>query len=373
MKNKKGLAALGVAGLFFLLAGTGWDFAQYVSLTGRVHHVDKPGLTLDKKIEAAVQEFRKENREGLFLTGYVFPARDSIHMDDRRGTDAPYGVRVREGEIRIRRTLRDKSGDGYSVHTEADGNGPAGLFLLYRISGRRSRIVDSSIFDPDRSYTFEDTPLYWLGEADAEESFALLKDAFGQSGSEIRNNLVFVISRHDCPRVTPFLKEVALGEHVTKVRKNAIFWLGNLRTPESYRSLKEISGKVTGTELRKQVVFAYSLSDQEEAIQEMIRIARGDKDREVRKSAIFWLGHKASDEAAKVLKGVVEGSDEDDDIKKSAVFAISQLPKERSIPLLISIAKTNQSASLRKSAIFWLGQTGDEEALQFFEEILLKK
>jgi hypothetical protein len=309
MKNKKGLAALGVAGLFFLLAGTGWDFAQYVSLTGRVHHVDKPGLTLDKKIEAAVQEFRKENREGLFLTGYVFPARDSIHMDDRRGTDAPYGVRVREGEIRIRRTLRDKSGDSYSVHTEADENGPAGLFLLYRMSGARSRIVDSSIFDPDRSYTFEDTPLYWLGEADAEESFALLKDAFGQSGSEIRNNLVFVISRHDCPRVTPFLKDVALGEHVTKVRKNAI----------------------------------------------------------------FWLGHKASDEAAKVLKGVVEGSDEDDDIKKAAVFAISQLPKERSIPLLISIAKTNQSAALRKSAIFWLGQTGDEEALQFFEEILLKK
>jgi HEAT repeat protein len=43
------------------------------------------------------------------------------------------------------------------------------------------------------------------------------------------------------------------------------------------------------------------------------------------------------------------------------------------VPILINIAKTNKSPSVRKQAIFWLGQEDSEEALKFFEEILLKK
>ncbi len=64
---------------------------------------------------------------------------------------------------------------------------------------------------------------------------------------------------------------------------------------------------------------------------------------------------------------------EDVDVKKSAVFAISQLPKEKAVPILIDIARTNKSPSVRKNAIFWLGQKDSDEALKFFEEILLKK
>ena len=373
MNNIKNMAALWIAGLV-VLVGAGWSLEQQVNLTGRVHQVDRPGLSLEKRIEAAEQEFRRENREGLFLAGYVFPARNSIHMGDNRDQGTPYGVRVREGEIKIRRTYRGKSGDRDSVHSEAEESGPAGIFLLYRMSDGKSRMVDSNIFDPDRSFVFEDIPLYWLGEANAAESFAFLTNHFEHGGTvNLQNDLIFVISMHDSSKVTPFLKGVALGTYTTKTRKNAIFWMGNQKTPESYRALKEISAKVRGTELRKQVVFAYSLVGQEEAIQEMIRIAREDKDREVRKNAIFWLGQKASDEAAAALQGLVEESDEDVDLKKSAVFAISQLPKDRSIPLLISIAKTHPNSALRKNAIFWLGQTGEEEALQFFEEILLKK
>ncbi|MFA9452345.1 MAG: HEAT repeat domain-containing protein [Candidatus Aminicenantaceae bacterium] len=363
-----------IAGAVVLLAAAGWGFGQDVDLTGRVQHIDKPGQSLDKRIEAAGQEFRREHREGLYMAGYVFPARDRINMGDRRTPDTRYQVQIKSGEIKIRRTYQEKNRDRYSVNTELDGSGPAGIFLLYRMSDDKSRIVDSTLFDPDRSFAFEDAPLYWLGETNAAESFAFLTAQFESSGEdELQTSLILVISLHDSPKATPFLKGVALGGYATGVRKNAILWIGILKSPEGYRALKDIAGKVQGTELRKQVVFAYSLSGEEEAIQEMLRIARQDKDREVRKNAIFWLGQKASDEAALFLKDVVEGSDEDEDIKKSALFAISQLPKDQSVPLLISIARSNQSAAVRKNAIFWLGQTGEEEALQFFEEILLKK
>jgi HEAT repeat protein len=93
----------------------------------------------------------------------------------------------------------------------------------------------------------------------------------------------------------------------------------------------------------------------------------------VRKKAIFWLGQKASQESVKTLKEVVDKPEEDVEIKDSAVFAISQLPKDKAVPMLVAIAKENKSPSVRKKAIFWLGQTGEKEALELFEEILLKK
>jgi polyferredoxin len=40
---------------------------------------------------------------------------------------------------------------------------------------------------------------------------------------------------------------------------------------------------------------------------------------------------------------------------------------------LIRIAKKDSSQEVRKQAIFWLGQKDSDEALKFFEEILLKK
>jgi HEAT repeat protein len=59
-------------------------------------------------------------------------------------------------------------------------------------------------------------------------------------------------------------------------------------------------------------------------------------------------------------------------VQKQAVFAISQRPRDEAVPLLIRIAKTHPKAAVRKQAIFWLGQTGDERALEFFKEVLLK-
>ncbi len=372
MIQRRSKIALVCTGLiFFLISGSGLIRAQKVSLKGNVQQIAAASLSLEKGMQAAAQEFRKSQREGMYFTGYLFVSTNTVHMGVENEDIFPYSVHARSGEIRIRRISQGKHEDGYSLHTESDTSGPAGVFLLHQVSQGKSRVIDTRIFDPERTYDFEDIPVYWLGEVENEESLRFLEDSFKQSSTEQRKKMIFVISVHDSPRVDVFLKGVALGDYDTEVRKNAIFWIGN--RPDSFNTLKEINGKVQGTELKKHVIFAYSLSKDEGAVKEMIRIARSEADREVRKSAIFWLGNKASNEAVKVLKDVVEGSHEDADVKKSAVFAISQLPKEKSIPLLISIARTNASAAVRKNAIFWLGQTGEEEALEFFEEILLKK
>ena len=120
-----------------------------------MQRLEQPGVSLDKRVEAAGQRFLREQREGLFLTGHLFPGRDSVHMGDSRDREGHYGVRIREGEITIRRSRRSGGDDDFTVHTEAKGGGPTGLFLLFRMSGGQARLVDSTVFDPDKSFAFD--------------------------------------------------------------------------------------------------------------------------------------------------------------------------------------------------------------------------
>jgi len=43
------------------------------------------------------------------------------------------------------------------------------------------------------------------------------------------------------------------------------------------------------------------------------------------------------------------------------------------VPKLIEVARSHRSPEVRKQAMFWLGQSHDPRAIQFFEDILLKK
>jgi HEAT repeat protein len=64
--------------------------------------------------------------------------------------------------------------------------------------------------------------------------------------------------------------------------------------------------------------------------------------------------------------------DPDREVRKKAVFSLSQLPKDEGVPKLIAVARTHRDPEVRKQAMFWLGQSGDERAVQFFEDVLRK-
>ncbi len=362
-----------ISGIFFLALTIFPGYAGQDLLKGKVNYLDKSGKSLEQKISSAVNEFKKDHSDASFFIGYIFQSRHQIHMGDRSDSPTSFGITTRDGEIKISRSYKGKEKTGYSIHTEDEKSGPIGLILLYKLSGKKAEMCDAVLMDLERSYEFKKEPLFWLGNTENWESFKLLKDSFESGIEDLQDSLLFVISSHDGTEAGKFLHSTALGKYPTEIRKNAIFWIGNLKEDKSIDSLKEIYKKSKEKELREQVIFALHLCDHDEAVREMIRIARQDSSSEIRKNAIFWLGQKACQESIIYLKGVVEETDEDDEVKNSAVFAISQLPQEKSVPLLIDIAENNKSASVRKKAIFWLGQTGDEEALKYFEKILLKK
>lgn len=340
-------------------------------LKGKVVDLSGNAAALDKKIESARGEAQKAKAGDLYFTAYLFESRHKIHRGSESRVSDGFVVNSKEAKIKIEETGKDKNQVGVEGKSE-DAPAPVALLFLY---SQKDGLVDVSLLDPDQSYDFTDAPVYWLGRATNDESLALVERYFESAGSttHLRSTLVFIASCHQGPKVPDFLKKVALGNYAGKVKESAVFWLGNYGDSKSLACLKEIFAKVQDTDVKKHIVFAFQLSKQKEAVEELIKIAKNETNPEIRKSAVFWLGQKASVESIKALKDIVDEPKEESGLKEQAVFAISQLPKDKSVPMLIDIAKTNKSPSVRKRAIFWLGQTGDESALKFFEEILLKK
>jgi len=371
--KRKNINTAIISVILFLAVAIFQGYAGQNLLKGKVNYLDKSGKSLAQKISSAVNEFKKDYSDTSFFVGYIFQSRHQIHMGDRSDSPTSFGITTRNGEIKISRSYKGKEKSGYSIHTENEENGPAGLILLYKLSGKKAEMCDAVLMDIEKTYEFKKEPLFWLGKTENKESFKLLKDSFESGIEELQDSLLFLISSHDGIEAGKFLHSTALGKYPTDIRKNAIFWIGNLKDDKSIDYLKDIYKKSKEKKLREQVIFGLSLCDHDDAVKEMIRIARQDSSSEIRENAIFWLGQKACQESIIYLKGVVDETDEDDEVKNSAVFAISQLPKEKSVPLLIDIAENNKSASVRKKAIFWLGQTGAEEALKYFEKILLNK
>ena len=365
-------AALGLIGALLIVLSAASLVAEEPSefLKGNVQYLDKEDLSLAKKVALAETEFRKSKSGDTFLTGYVFLSKHEIHMGGKWDSAGPYRVSVDEDKIKVCR--KSRSDDHSESWDSEEGGEPVGLLLLHRISKGKSEIQDTQMIDLDQTFEFEEQPLYLLGAVSNEESFRFLEGAFEAAGHKLQRMLLGVICSHDRLNAHDFLRGVVFGDYTREVRKNAIFWLGNLRDAKSLGYLKEAIQKEDDTELKKQAVFAIQLSDEKEAMAELIRIAKTDSDQRIRKNAIFWLGQKASKECVKALKEVIE-EEENVELKNHAVFALTQLPKDQSVPMLIDIARTNKSPEVRKRAIFWLGQTGDERALKFFEEILLKK
>jgi len=362
------LAAVLLAVVLIPAIGT----AEEANLKGNVFYLDEQGVSLVQKMELAENKFKKEQKGEIYFTAYIFKSRHEINMYGDYDQKSPFEVSSRGDEIKIRRDS-DKQGFSMESHKGTRGGEPVGLLVMHRESGRKSEKADMHVLDLDRTYAFDQEPVYWLGDADTEESFHLLEDEFESADSDLKKTITFMLYSHDTPLSYDFLFKTGSGNDSNEVRKNAVFWLGNFKDQKSLALLQKIFLKEGSTEVKKGIVFALNLSDMDEAVEELIRIAKKDSSQEVRKQAVFWLGQKASEKSIEALKGVVKEDDEDTEVRKSAVFAISQLPSEKAVPILIDIARTNKSPSIKKQAIFWLGQKDSDEALKFFEEILLKK
>ncbi len=370
-KSNKTILGTAAAVLYLLVVLPVLGVAAEVTFKGNVTYLDKDNLSLEKKFESAFKTFKKGKKLDAYYTGYIYVSRHDIRFRfGNEGTSGePFKLYTVKDKIKIRRT-RTK---GYSMTSDTGEKDQSLIGVIFLHNAANGEILDSSHIDPEETFTVEDFPLYWFGEADNEESFNFLTEEFEKSEDSIQHEFVFLISSHVHSQAVEFLRKVALGMYPSKTREQAIFWLGSNKYDKSLKYLKDIYKKEDSGKIREKVIFSLYLIGDDAAVKELIRIAKNDESSKVRKQSIFWLGQKASEESVKALKAVVDDTHEETKVKESAVFAISQLPKDRSVPMLIKIARSNDNPKVRENAIFWLGQKDDKAALEFFEEILLKK
>ncbi len=341
------------------------------------------GPDLKSRMEAAGRLGRAA--QARFWTAYAFDVRPGVSVDvewDGNRTSVN-GVNISFDSTRETRNL--------------------GVFLLREPNNDAVERVE--VYNLDRAREYSGYKVYWLGRAGNEESLNLLRALVeGQQATKVSERSTMAIALHDDPRVAGMLKNFVQRSSVEKVRTSSVFWLGQIggETPfladlvrnenearevrkqaafaigiskdsAALSTLQSLYPSVTHRDVKNQIIFAASINENKDAaVNFLIDVAGKDSDRESRKQAIFWLGQKAGERSLGALKDTIDSADADTEIKKQAVFAISQRPKDEAVPLLINIARTHSNAAVRKQAIFWLGQTGDERAVDFFKEVLLK-
>jgi HEAT repeat protein len=341
------------------------------------------GPNLRSRMDAAVKLGRAASAP--FWTAYSFDVRPGVSVDM---------------EWNGKRTSVDGTNISFDSTRETRN---LGVFLLREPNG--DAVTRVEVYNLDRDREFSGYRVYWLGRASNDESLGLLRGLIeGQQTAKIAEHATMAFALHDDPRVGGALKGFVQQSSIEKVRTSAVFWLGQVggETPfladlvrnenearevrkqaafaigvskdrAALSTLQGVYPAVTNRDVKNQIIFAASINeDKDAAVNFLIDVAGKDTDRESRKQAIFWLGQKAGDRSLGALKDTLDRPDADTEIQKQAVFAISQRSKDESVPLLIKIAKTHANPAVRKQAIFWLGQTGDERAVDFFKEVLLK-
>lgn len=148
--------------------------------------------------------------------------------------------------------------------------------------------------------------------------------------------------------------------------------LGTVGAAEAAAFFLDLAGRVPG-QVGEELVFPATIADSATVWPRLAKLGRdASVPRQTRKSAVFWLGQAAGEEVTRALGGLVEDTT-DREIQKDAVFALAQHRGDDAVPRLIRIAREHRDPEVRKSAMFWLGQTGDERAVAFFEEILIRR
>jgi HEAT repeat protein len=339
------------------------------------------GANLNGRIDAAVR--LGSAARARYWTAYAFDVRPGVSVDaDWNGKRTSLdGVNISFDSMRETRNL--------------------GVFLLREPND--TAVTRVEVYNLDRAREYGGYRVYWLGRAGNEESLNLLRGLVeGRQAASVAEHATMAIALHDDARVAGMLKNFIRQSSVEKARTSAVFWIGQVggetqfladlarnesegrevrkqaafaigisKDSDAISTLQNLYSSVTHRDVKEQIIFAASINgDKDAAVNFLIDVAGKDNDHEARKKAIFWLGQKAGERSLNALKDTLDSADAE--VQKQAVFAISQRSKDESVPLLIKIAKTHANPAVRKQAIFWLGQTGDERAVDFFKEILLR-
>ena len=325
---------------------------------------------LEREVRAAAA------RGGVVWIGYRAPLvagpRQMCCFDTISDARACCGVCRLDGGSGVTMSTGDYGSRGDRIALEP----PTEFLVLARIEA--GAVVRVRTFTPDCDIDAGGAPVVWFTDVKVDESIAWLSalatsaaDA-GERRERIAKPALAAVALHDVPAADRALESFVAIIRPESLRSDTTFWLGSTRGEPGVRVLTRMMQQDPSDKVRDKATFGLSVSKAPSALPTLVAAAKSDASPRVRGQALFWLAQKAGKEAVATIADAID-RDPETEVKKKAVFALSQLPKDEGVPKLIEVARTNRNPEVRKQAMFWLGQSKDPRAVQFFEDVLLKK
>ena len=101
------------------------------------------------------------------------------------------------------------------------------------------------VAESDSDIEMKKQALFWIGQSGMPNRLAMLEDIYKNSmdSSQIRNQVLFALSRTREPQAATILGTVASSDPDIDVRRQAAFWLGHMRIPEATQTLENLLRK----------------------------------------------------------------------------------------------------------------------------------
>ncbi len=233
----------------------------------KAEFVNVDGSNLTDKIERAFRQFKSSGQGDSVWIAYHFPAREGSYIGPFAGT-----VYYDDG-IRLERK---------------DDVTQAAVFLLTDASGSSPNVKRVKTISLKEDFVFEDRMVYWLGNADANQSLTQLTNLMraGNESKELARGVMRAISCHDNPRAISILKDFARQSSNLDLQRSAVSYLSRIKTGESVDVLISLYDEAQADSLKEEIITGLSRSKDRKAADKLLKIAQNDSDPKMRQRAI---------------------------------------------------------------------------------------
>jgi hypothetical protein len=246
-------------------------FAQDQRNYTKADFIKVDGSSLNDKIDQAVKQFKSSKQGDTVWLAYHFPPREDSHVGMFSGT-----------------VYRDS--DGVKLERKEDTTQIA-VFLLTDVTGSQPKFTRVKTFNLSEPLVFENRPVYWLGDIDANQSIAVIEGAMRADAQnrDLGRGALRAISVHNSPRAISLLKDVATKDPDIELQRSAISNLSRVRTDEGLNALVELYDSASNDTLKEELISAIARNEGRKAMDKLQSIAKNDASPKMRQRAIRRL------------------------------------------------------------------------------------
>ena len=232
--------------------------------------INVDGGSLNDKLDRAVKQFKAARQGETVWLAYHFPAREGSYIGPFAGS-----IYYDDG-IRLERK---------------DDPSQAAVFLLTDATGSAPKVTRVKTLSLKEDFVFEDRQVYWLGNADANQSLTQLSALMhnDKENKELVRGALRAIGCHDSPRVASLLKEFINQESNLDLQRTAVSNLARVKTSEAVDTLISMYDDAKDDSVKEEIIAGLSRSKERKAADKLLAIARNDPNSKMRQRAIRRL------------------------------------------------------------------------------------